>query len=179
MRNRNLCPISHMNRKRNKRLFALRLAEVLECHSCKNRRSEIAIKLLVSIVSILLPVVNAHATSEDEAFQKIAKDYVEEMLRTHPEYATELGDHRFDGELTDYSAETRARALTTNRQFREKLERFNDISKLTGANQVDVRILRENIDGDIFDLDEMKDAEWNPLVYNQSLANGLYLLVAR
>jgi uncharacterized protein (DUF885 family) len=50
---------------------------------------------------------------------------------------------------------------------------------LTGANKVDVRILADNIDSQIFELEELKEAEWNPLVYNQSLANGLYLLVAR
>src|SRR5207253_981269 len=64
-------------------------------------------------------------------------------------------------------------------QFRERLKQFSDISKLTGPNQVDVRILKDNIDSEIFDLEELKEAEWNPLVYNQSLANGLYLLVAR
>ena len=129
-------------------------------------------------ISMQILVCNG-STEQDEAFQKIAKDYVEELLQMHPEYATELGDHRFDGQLTDYAPETRARALTSDRQFREKLEAFTDISKLTGPNQVDARILRENIDGDIFDLEELKEADWNPLVYNQSLANGLYLLVAR
>src|SRR6202011_5877164 len=56
---------------------------------------------------------------------------------------------------------------------------FNDVSQLGGANQVDVRILRDNIDNEIFELEELKEADWDPLVYNQSLANSLYLLVAR
>ena len=30
-----------------------------------------------------------------------------------------------------------------------------------------------------FKLEELKEWEWNPLVYNQSLADSLYLLVAR
>src|SRR4029077_18766336 len=38
---------------------------------------------------------------------------------------------------------------------------------------------RDNIDNEIFELEELKEADWNPLVYNQSLANGLYLIVAR
>jgi uncharacterized protein (DUF885 family) len=128
---------------------------------------------------LVLPPSRLAASPQDDAFQKIAKDYVEDLFRMHPEYATELGDHRFDGQLTDYAPETRAKALANDRQFREKLQAFGDISKLTGANQVDLRILRENIDGDIFDLEELKEADWNPLVYNQSLANGLYLIVAR
>src|SRR5437899_4193748 len=49
----------------------------------------------------------------------------------------------------------------------------------TVYNQVDVRLLRDNFDSEIFRLEELREAEWNPLVYNQSLANSLYLLVAR
>ena len=130
-------------------------------------------------VAMAVPVFPLQATPQDDEFQKHAKDYVDGLLQAHPEYATELGDHRLDDKLTDYSPEARAKQLARATQFRERLKGFNDFTKLTGANQVDVRILRENIDNEIFDLEELKDAEWNPLVYNQSLANALYLLVAR
>ena len=115
----------------------------------------------------------------DDQFQKIAHDYIEGFLSAQPEYATELGDHRFDDRLSDYSPESRNRLLARARQFREELKKFEDISQLTGANQVDVRILRDNIDNEIFELEELREADWNPLVYNQSLANSLYLLVVR
>ena len=115
----------------------------------------------------------------DDQFQKIAHDYIEGFLSAQPEYATELGDHRFDDRLSDYSPESRSRLLAHARQFREELKKFEDISQLTGANQVDVRILRDNIDNEIFELEELREADWNPLVYNQSLANSLYLLVVR
>jgi hypothetical protein len=98
---------------------------------------------------------------------------------SQPEYATELGEHRFDAEVTDYSPEARKKRFAQATQFRDKLKQFDDISKLTGANQVDVRILRDEVESEIFNLTELKEADWNPLVYNQSLANGLYLLVAR
>src|SRR5207249_1817947 len=41
------------------------------------------------------------------------------------------------------------------------------------------RILKENIDYKIFQAEELKEPDWNPLIYNQSLANSLYVLVAR
>jgi uncharacterized protein (DUF885 family) len=136
----------------------------------------IATTLVLSLTMSILPV---KAATQDAEFQKIARDYVDGLLMSHPEYATELGEHRFDGEVTDYSPETRQRLLVRAKQFREKLKEFSDISKLTGANQIDVRILTENIENEIFELEELKEGDWNPLVYNQSLANGLYLLVAR
>src|SRR4029077_17192046 len=44
---------------------------------------------------------------------------------------------------------------------------------------IDFRILKENIEYQIFRAEELKEPEWDPLVYMQSLANSLYLLVAR
>src|SRR5438270_10421827 len=129
-------------------------------------------------VLLSLATLNAAATSQDEAFQKIAGDYVEQYLRANPEQATDLGDHRFDGELTDYSREAQAKDLATQKEFREKVTAI-DGSQLTRANGVDFRILKENIDYQIFRAEDLKEPEWNPLVYMQSLANSLYLLVAR
>ena len=130
-------------------------------------------------LSLLLPFTNAFATPDDERFQKLANEYIEQTLQSHPEQATELGDHRFDDRLTDYSAESRAKELAAAKAFREKLNTFGPDAKLSATNGVDLRILKDNVDYQIFDLEELKDEDWNPLVYNQSLANSLYLIVAR
>src|ERR1700730_14547317 len=135
--------------------------------------------VIVVGVALSLSMFRANANPKDDEFEKIAKDYLEGFLNSHPEYATELGDHRFDQELTDYSTARRDRQRARAKHFRESLQAFDDFSRLTGANQVDVRILRDNIDNEIFELEELKEADWDPLVYNQSLANSLYLLVAR
>jgi uncharacterized protein (DUF885 family) len=135
--------------------------------------------VLTLVLSLALPLIRVRASAEDEAFEKVAKDYIEGFLAAHPESATELGDHRFDDQLSDYSESNRERLIAREKQFREALKKFEDFSKLTGPNQVDSRILRENIDHALFELEELRPNNWNPLVYNESLANGLYLLVAR
>lgn len=134
--------------------------------------------IIAAAAALLLSILNTFATSQDDAFQRVAHGYVEQYLRANPEQATELGDHRFDGELTDYSLEARAKDLATQKEFRDKLNAI-DGTQLTGANNIDFRILKENIDYEIFRAEELKEPEWNPLVYMQSLANSLYLLVAR
>src|SRR6266581_2477481 len=136
-------------------------------------------KIVIAAASALsLSILTTSATSQDDAFQNVAHDYVEQYLQANPEEATELGDHRFDGQLTDYSPEARAKDLATQKEFRDKLNSI-DRSQLTGTNNVDFRILKENIDYQIFQAEELRVPEWNPLVYMQSLANSLYLLVAR
>src|SRR5437879_3135584 len=116
---------------------------------------------LIVLLSFSLPIWFAGAIEKDEAFEKLAKDYVEGMLSNNPEFATELGDHRFDDKLTDYSPSAREKELARAKQFRDSIKQFSDISQLTGANRVDARILAENIEKEIFQLEELKEAEWN------------------
>lgn len=167
-----------MNRKRNKRLFSLRAAKVLEGHSSERTRRIFGIKL-AALAAFALSAMTAGATPEDERFQKLAKDYIEGLLQVSPEFATSLGDHRFDDRLSDYSDEAEAKELKRAKDFRQQLEAFSDLTKLTGPNKVDVRLLKDNIDNEIFGIEELKERSWNPLLYNESLANSLYLLVAR
>src|SRR5207247_8706376 len=122
-------------------------------------------------VLLSLAMLNAAATSQDDAFQKIAHDYVEQYLRANPEQATELGDHRFDGQLTDYSSDAQAKDLATQKEFRDKLNAIEG-SQLTGANNIDFRILTENIDYQIFRSEESNEPQWTPIVYLQSWAHS-------
>ena len=128
-------------------------------------------KNLAALLSLAL-ALNVHATPADDEFQKLANEYIEARLRTYPEDATELGDHRFDDKLSDYSKEARAKELAAQKEFLAKLNAFKNTDQLTGANSVDFRILKENVEGEIFSLEELKSAEWNPLIYNQSLATA-------
>ena len=63
-----------------------------------------AIKITLA-VSLAMPLINfsARANPDDDKFQKLAAAYIESELVANPEQATELGDHRFDDQLTDYS----------------------------------------------------------------------------
>src|SRR4030095_15278297 len=75
--------------------------------SRKVRISNMEKRALFAALFLSLSILPAYATPQDGAFQKIAHDYIEQYLRANPEDATELGDHRFDGQLTDYSSERR------------------------------------------------------------------------
>src|SRR5207245_4929841 len=145
----------------------------------RSRLPGVRLRILFVLVSLVMPLTNVGATPQDEQFQQIAHDYIEGYLTTHPENATELGDHRLDHKLTDYSAEARVQELARAKQTRQQLEGLTDLSQLTGANKVDLRLLKDKVDNELFDIEELKEWEWNPLVYNQSLANSVYLLVAR
>jgi uncharacterized protein (DUF885 family) len=136
-------------------------------------KSPIALALL-----LLFPAAALFATPADDQFETTAKAYIEQTLQHNPEWATALGDHRFDNKLTDYSPDAFAKERAAARDFQSKLAKI-DRAKLTGPNKVDAQILKDAIDYELFQLNELKAWESNPLVYNESLANSLYLLVAR
>ncbi|MEO6001664.1 MAG: DUF885 domain-containing protein [Opitutus sp.] len=137
--------------------------------------------ILSGTTAILLLVSGANglkASPADDAFVKIAHASIEDMLATHPEAATALGDHRFDGRLTDYSAAGRLAEEKSVRAHLAALQQL-DAAALTGPNRVDAQILRLNLDAQLFQLTEERPFQWNPLSYNDSLADSVYALIAR
>ncbi len=135
--------------------------------------------VLVLLICSGLCISPARAAEKDGEFEKIAKDYVEFYLASHPEFATELGDHRFDGRLTDYSPDATEKLIEQTRKTRQALEAFKGGTGLSPENRIDARILAENLDRLLFELTELKEANWNPMIYNRSLVDAAYLLVAR
>src|SRR2546421_12757729 len=96
--------------------------------------------VLMTTLFLSLSILTMRAVSQDYELQKLARDYVEQELQANPDNATELGDHRIDDRLTDYSPEARAKDLARQKEFREQLKAL-DGSKLSGAQDVALRIL--------------------------------------
>jgi uncharacterized protein (DUF885 family) len=132
---------------------------------------------LVGLGLALLPVARAK-TAADAAFESAAKDCLDEYLRYNPETATSLGDHRFDSMLTDYSAAGLKAQADAMKKHLAVLANI-DAKNLTGPNRVDLQILQLNLEAQVFAINELKSQNWDPLSYNTSLANSIYLLTAR
>ena len=113
---------------------------------------------------------------QDADFETAAKDYLEELLRNSPEFATYLGDHRYDAQLGDYSREGFAQTLALEQRHLERLGGI-DPARLNADNAVDYEILRNRIESTIFELSEIREYEWNPLAYN--VTGSIYSLLAR
>ena len=105
--------------------------------------------------------------SADAQFQSLAAKYVEEILRTNPEQATHLGDHRFDDRLDDYSLAGVQRQRDSSLRYLKGLAEI-PMSNLSPVNQVDYRILRDRLNYQVFRIDSLREYEWNPLIYNVS-----------
>jgi uncharacterized protein (DUF885 family) len=125
------------------------------------------------IVSLFIMHSCNSNTSQDNKFEALAENYVEKMLTMYPEWATYLGDHRFDNLLNDYSMHGITHASQTQRFYLDSLGNITT-DQLSAANKIDYQIMKSNIKEAIFKLDTLREYEWNPLYYNVgSSINGL------
>ena len=130
----------------------------------------------IAFFGTLATLFGSAARAQDAKFEALAGAYVEDLLQMNPEYATALGDHRYDARLDDYSADGARRNLERERRFLMELGAV-DSAKLSRANSVDYRVLKARIERSIFSLDVLREYEWNPLHYN--VGGALYDLMSR
>ncbi len=134
--------------------------------------------VLLALCVALQPAALAAGASADARFDALSKRFVEEFGRYSPVSATQLGDHRFDGELDDLSASGRARTLAWTRGVLGELQAI-DRSQLSRANQVDAAMLDNQLRYSIWSEEKYRDWSWDPLVYTQLAGQSLYGLLAR
>src|SRR5215469_3335401 len=98
------------------------------------------------------------------------------MARRHPDDATGLGDHRFDDRLPDISGAALAAERRALDGFAARLGTI-DTAALTPELRVDAAMLTDSIARRVFELDELREHTWNPLLANPGTA--IYDLLAR
>lgn len=114
--------------------------------------------------------------NEDLKFEDFAKQYLDKLLEKNPELATSLGEHRYDDRLADYSQAGIQAQVQFQRQSVERLGQI-EVSKLSPINRIDFAILQSQIQSSLFQLENLREHEWNPLFYN--VGNAIYGLTAR
>jgi uncharacterized protein (DUF885 family) len=113
---------------------------------------------------------------ENANFEKLADNYIQKMLDLNPEWATALGDHRYDNLLNDYSLEGIRKNRDLNSTYLDSL-RAIDFSRLNQVNCIDAQILQNRLQYAIFSADTLRSYKWNPRVYNTG--GAIYNLIAR
>jgi len=114
----------------------------------------------------------------DAAFAALSKQWLDGWLQLNPVNATQVGDHRYDDKLDDLSAAGRQKGVDFSKKILVQLDAM-DVSKLTRENQVDAMILRNQLQGDIWNTETFQSWAWDPQVYNGLAGGAIYNLMAR
>lgn len=133
---------------------------------------------MMPLLMVLIQTSAAAAAPADQQFEQLGARYVDESPALSPVSATALGDHRFDSQLDEVSADARDRQRTFCRKYLEELRKI-DAAKLSRANQVDYALLEHDLEGSLWRLDTLQEWAWNPLVYTGLSGGAVYGLMAR
>ncbi|MGD0701583.1 MAG: DUF885 domain-containing protein [Trebonia sp.] len=111
-----------------------------------------------------------------DELRQLAGTYTDDLMRRHPDTATELGDHRFDGLLPDRSE---AALADERRGLDGYAARLNglDLMALPPELRVDAAMMAGDVARRLLELEELREHTWNPLLANPGQA--LYMLLAR
>ena len=123
--------------------------------------------------------VAASSTAQADAkFAELSQRWLDGWLALNPVTATQVGDHRFDGEIEDLGAEGRQKSLDFSKKLLAELDAL-DADTLSRENQVDALILRNQLRGDIWGIETYQGWAWDPQGYGGLAGSAIYNLMAR
>jgi uncharacterized protein (DUF885 family) len=120
------------------------------------------------------PPVTRSQSDADQAFARLANEYLTGYLAWRPQTGTSLGFHQYDGKVTDFSQSSLAAELTRLKAFDQRLSRLAS-SQLSPAAFYDYRILRGAVQREIFGFDSAQVYTRNPMTYAGVLDVNIYI----
>ncbi|HLM70354.1 MAG TPA: DUF885 family protein, partial [Thermoplasmata archaeon] len=94
----------------------------------------------------------------------LEKEIAAHLFVIRPTMAAYLGLHEYDGLLPDLSSESTERWAATSKELVRQLGEVPD-SDLTRPRRLDRSILRLLLEGNLFDLEETRELDRNPMSY--------------
>jgi uncharacterized protein (DUF885 family) len=120
----------------------------------------------------------AAPSAADVAFESVTQRYLTEMLALTPIRATELGEHRYDDKVDDFSAAGRAARNALARDLLAAIAAI-DRAQLSRAHQVDAHLLSRRLEYQIWRSEVLEEWRWDPLISVGLAGDAIYVGLAR
>jgi uncharacterized protein (DUF885 family) len=133
----------------------------------------------IAVVSLFVICCGCAGRPQPEAFTKLAEEFVYTTLANSPVAATQIGYHKHQGiELDSLLDDMSPRALEQQRRwyqdFRIRLERSVDPSKLNAEDRADYDVVQDQISLGLLEFDTIQNYKHNPTSYVELVGNALY-----
>ena len=109
--------------------------------------------------------------ASDARFDAFKNQFIEALWRQNPDYASSQGYHRYDSLLVIPTAAQRQRDAAFSQQYLAALGTFGPDS-LSPNNQIDLRLLRNELRASRWYADTLWLWQWNPAAYNLGASVG-------
>jgi uncharacterized protein (DUF885 family) len=105
-------------------------------------------------------------------FPKFVDEYMLDLYARHPSLAAATGLHAWEGQLEDYSAVAISAEISAIKRFQSRLEKIPPL-ELSYSDLFDYQILASNMKSRLLELEQIKNYERNPGLYNDVLSGAL------
>lgn len=118
------------------------------------------------------------AADANAAFAAMSAAYIKELFTLDPNLATQAGEHAHDGRWPDLSVAGTAKLREFFAGAKAAADQLSEAA-LDETNRTDLKILKNQLEYALFQLDELKPHEKNPLLYVGLIGDGLDPLLTR
>lgn len=101
----------------------------------------------------------------NEGFKQYSGRFVEALWAQDPEWATQVGYHKYDALLPLPGAAARTASLSFIREQLDSLKAF-ELSRLSPSNQTDFQMIKDYLESKAWHMNTLKQYEWDPSGYN-------------
>ncbi|WP_324759007.1 DUF885 domain-containing protein [Sphingobacterium thalpophilum] len=106
-------------------------------------------------------------TVANAEFKAYEDRFIEQLWRENPEWATQVGFHRYDSLLTIPDARSREQRLAFSKRHLDSLSSF-DLNDLNLSQQTDYHLMQNYLESTVWAIEKERSHEWNPSSYNVS-----------
>lgn len=126
-------------------------------------------KILLFIVALLTicQAVFAKEMTKDQMFNRYKEEFIQNMWRVYPAWASSVGYHKYDSALIVPDESSRHKELDFCNMHLAALRKF-DLATLSDANKIDYYLIQNQLNYTIFNIQELRQYEWDPSIYNVS-----------
>ncbi|HVI46475.1 MAG TPA: DUF885 domain-containing protein [Chitinophaga sp.] len=110
---------------------------------------------------------NATDSTLNNAFSAYEQRFIETLWKENPEWATNVGYHKYDSVLTVPDNATAQQRLASAKQQLDSLHAF-DMNKLSDANRIDFQLMENYLKSVVWNINDLKANQWDPSSYNVS-----------
>lgn len=136
-------------------------------------------RAMLGCVAAALCTPPARAGGADSAFQQLADRFINEYyLPANPTTATQVGVHRWDGVLEDYSRAGLLRQAAQLHDWERRLELL-DPSALSPRDADDRELLLGNVRSELLTIETIQPWRKNPDWYFSGVANAAFVIMER
>ncbi|MDQ6611047.1 MAG: DUF885 domain-containing protein, partial [Gemmatimonadota bacterium] len=118
------------------------------------------------------------ASPADSSFVALTHQIIDSLLRHKPSLATDLGIHRFDGDVEDMSKTGQAAAAQSLKGFRAQVVAA-DTMALSAVNRADRAFVLASLDAGILEYDVIRKWTKDPDSYSSGVTNAAYTIMKR